>query len=100
MLLPCCVRNVQIYLYIQRGLFERHKLLFALMLANKVLLSAGKVRAVDLDVFLKGGSALDINSVRKKPKVRHGWQGPWATASNTRALGATAVTPGHWGPQQ
>jgi hypothetical protein len=29
--------------YIQRGLFERHKLLFALMLTNKVLVSAGKV---------------------------------------------------------
>lgn len=27
----------------QRGLFERHKLLFALMLTNKILVSAGKV---------------------------------------------------------
>lgn len=26
----------EIYLYIQRGLFERHKLIFALMLTNKV----------------------------------------------------------------
>ena len=26
----------EIYLYIQRGLFERHKIIFALMLANKV----------------------------------------------------------------
>ncbi len=26
----------EIYLYIQRGLFERHKIVFALMLANKV----------------------------------------------------------------
>ena len=25
-----------IYLYIQRGLFERHKLIFALMLTNKI----------------------------------------------------------------
>ena len=59
----------EIYLYIQRGLFERHKIIFALMLTNKILLSAGKIRAVDLDVFLKGGGALDINSIRKKPKV-------------------------------
>lgn len=58
----------EIYLYIQRGLFERHKLLFALMLASKVLVSAGKVKAADMDVFLKGGGALDIASVRKKPK--------------------------------
>lgn len=34
----------EIYLYIQRGLFERHKIIFALMLTNKILLSAGKVR--------------------------------------------------------
>jgi dynein heavy chain, axonemal len=58
----------EIYLYVQRGLFERHKLLFALMLANKILASARVVRASDIDVFLKGGGALDIASVRKKPK--------------------------------
>jgi hypothetical protein len=58
----------EIYLYIQRGLFERHKLLFALMLTNKLLLSAGVTKASDIDVFLKGGGALDIMSVRKKPK--------------------------------
>jgi dynein heavy chain len=58
----------EIYLYIQRGLFERHKIIFALMLTNKILASAGKVRASDVDIFLKGGGALDINSVRKKPK--------------------------------
>ena len=57
-----------IYLYIQRGLFERHKIIFALMLTNKVNVSAGKIAAKDVDIFLKGGGALDINSVRKKPK--------------------------------
>uniref|UniRef100_A0A383W453 AAA+ ATPase domain-containing protein n=1 Tax=Tetradesmus obliquus TaxID=3088 RepID=A0A383W453_TETOB len=57
-----------IYLYIQRGLFERHKLLFALMLTNKILVSAGKVKPQDVDILLKGGGALDITSVRKKPK--------------------------------
>lgn len=58
----------EIYLYIQRGLFERHKITFALMLTNKIAVSAGKIKVQDLDVFLKGGGALDINSVRKKPK--------------------------------
>ena len=58
-LLPSCM---------QRGLFERHKLLFALMLTNKILVNANKVKPADLDVFLKGGGALDISSVRKKPK--------------------------------
>ena len=59
----------EIYLYIQRGLFERHKIIFALMLTSKVLQSAGKVKGEEVDIFLKGGGALDINSVRKKPKV-------------------------------
>ncbi len=54
----------EIYLYIQRGLFERHKIIFALMLTSKILVSAGKVKAGDVDIFLKGGGALDINSVR------------------------------------
>lgn len=30
------------YLYFQRGLFERHKLVFALMLATRILAAAGK----------------------------------------------------------
>ena len=34
-----------IYLYVTRGLYESHKLVFALMLTNKVLLTAGKVRS-------------------------------------------------------
>jgi dynein heavy chain, axonemal len=58
----------EIYLYVQRGLFERHKLLFALMIANKIMASARVIRLSDIDVFLKGGGALDIASVRKKPK--------------------------------
>ncbi|CAG9462434.1 unnamed protein product [Pedinophyceae sp. YPF-701] len=57
-----------IYIYIQRGLFERHKLTFALMLTNKILVSAGAVKHRDVDIFIKGGGALDINAVRKKPK--------------------------------
>ena len=57
-----------IYLYIQRGLFERHKSIFALMLTNKVNVSAGTIGIEDVSIFLKGGGALDINTVRKKPK--------------------------------
>ena len=57
-----------IYLYIQRGLFERHKLTFALMLTNKIQVSA-KALSLDLvNLFLKGGGSLDIKSVKKKPK--------------------------------
>ena len=34
-----------------------------------------QIRAGELDVFLKGGGALDINSVRKKPRVRRPTKG-------------------------
>jgi len=57
-----------IYLYIQRGLFERHKIIFALMLTNKILVSAKKLDPTVINIFLKGGGSLDINQVRKKPK--------------------------------
>jgi dynein heavy chain len=43
------------YKYIQRGLFEQDKLTFALMLANRIELSAGHITQRHLDVFLKGG---------------------------------------------
>lgn len=33
----------QVYLYVQRGLFERHKLIFSFMLATRTLIAAGKV---------------------------------------------------------
>ena len=57
-----------IYLYIQRGLFERHKVIFALMLTNKIQVSAGALSPELVNIFLKGGGSLDIKSVRKKPK--------------------------------
>jgi len=57
-----------IYAYIQRGLFERDKITFALMMTNKILVSAGKIEDRQVNVFLKGGGSLDILSARKKPK--------------------------------
>ena len=57
-----------IYLYIQRGLFERHKLTFALMMTNKILVSSGELGPELVSVFLKGGGSLDIKSVARKPK--------------------------------
>jgi dynein heavy chain len=57
-----------VYLYAQRGLFERHKLIFALMLANKVACTAGTLAPETLSVFLRGAGSLDILTVRKKPK--------------------------------
>ena len=57
-----------VYLYVQRGLFERHKLIFALMLANKVGISAGTLDPGALGVFLRGAGSLDATTARRKPK--------------------------------
>ena len=58
----------EIYLFISRGLFECHKLIFGLMLATKVVVSSGAIKTEEMDCFLKMGAALDIASVRKKPR--------------------------------
>ena len=53
-----------VFLYILRGLFEAHKTIFALMLTNKILVSAKDITQKEVDIFLKGGSELDMSTVR------------------------------------
>ena len=53
--------------YINRGLYERDKLTFVLIVTLKVLITARRLRPADLTLFLRGGAALDINTARKKP---------------------------------
>ena len=55
------------YLYIGRGLFERHKDVFAAMMTIKVQLQADIINADQFGCYVKGGAALDINAQRKKP---------------------------------
>ena len=55
------------YRYMNRGLYERDKLTFVLIVTLKILITAKKLRATDLMLFLRGGAALDINQVRRKP---------------------------------
>merc|ERR1711871_213214 len=54
------------YRYINRGLYEKDKLLFVLLLTLKVLVTAQLLNLADQTLFLRAGAALDINSVRKK----------------------------------
>ena len=57
-----------IYRYINKGLYERHKLLFVLIITLKILVRDGRLDQSEVGVFLRGGAALDINSVKRKPK--------------------------------
>ncbi|KAJ1563094.1 Dynein heavy chain 5, axonemal [Cladochytrium tenue] len=53
--------------YMTRSLYEIHKIMFVLLLALKIDLSMGKIQHEEFRCFIKGGAALDINTVVKKP---------------------------------
>lgn len=54
------------YRYINRGLYEKDKLTFVLLVTMKILITAVLLKASDLTIFLRGGAALDINSVNMR----------------------------------
>lgn len=49
----------RVYRYINRGLFERDKVTFRLMMATKILIKDGKLTSADVGIFLKSGSGID-----------------------------------------
>ena len=53
--------------YMQRGLFERHKQLWALMLTIKTQVVAGQLEDAAVQTLLKGGGALDATSEKPRP---------------------------------
>jgi len=55
------------FFYMCRGIFERHKLIYTLMLTLKIQIKNGDLSAVEFQTLLKGGAALDINTEKRKP---------------------------------
>ena len=55
------------YRYINRVLYKQHKLTFVLLVMLKILVTAGHLKSSDVTLFLRGGAALDINGVQRKP---------------------------------
>jgi dynein heavy chain len=53
--------------YMQRGLFERHKTIWTLMLAMRIESNSGKLSGNQQKMLLTGGGALDINTEKPKP---------------------------------
>lgn len=55
------------YRYVNRGLYEQDKLTFVLLITLRILVTAGYIKSSDMTVFLRGGAALDVNNVQRKP---------------------------------
>ncbi len=55
------------YRYINRGLYEKDKISFKLIVLFKILVTAGKMEYRHINLFLRAGSGLDINQIRAKP---------------------------------
>jgi dynein heavy chain len=49
----------RVYYYINRGLFERDKTSFKMMMCTKILIKDGKLTSADVSLFLKAGAGVD-----------------------------------------
>ena len=57
----------EVWAFTSRSLYERHKLLFTLMMAIKVDFFRGIINYTEFMSFIKGGASLDLNAVTPKP---------------------------------
>jgi len=57
----------QVYRYTNRGLFERDKMMFKLMVTMKIMTVGSQLTGADVSMFLKAGSSLDIKAERANP---------------------------------
>jgi len=55
------------FFYMTRGVFERHKIIYVLLLTLKIQMKAGELDNQEFQILLKGGAALDINTEKRKP---------------------------------
>jgi len=53
--------------YMTRALFERHKIVYTLLLALKIAIKRGHLTDAEFNTLLKGGASLDLKSQKKKP---------------------------------
>ena len=57
----------EVYRYINRGLYEPHKIVFVFILTFKILVTTGMLSQQEFGLYLRAGAALNIASVKAKP---------------------------------
>ncbi|CAF0945608.1 unnamed protein product [Adineta steineri] len=63
----------EVWKYSSRGLYERDKVLYTLLLALKIDMQKGNVKPSEFQVLIKGGAALDMNAVEPRPDKMKKW---------------------------
>ncbi|CAF1560401.1 unnamed protein product, partial [Adineta ricciae] len=63
----------EVWKYTSRGLYERDKNLYTLLLALKIDMQKGNVKPSEFQVLIKGGAALDMNAVEPRPDKMKKW---------------------------
>lgn len=56
-----------IFKYKCRGLYEKHKTLFTILMTLKIDIERGNITRNQFEYFIKGGASIDLNSIRVKP---------------------------------
>lgn len=56
-----------IFKYKCRGLYEKHKTLFTILMTLKIDIDRGKITRDQFEYFIKGGASIDLTSINPKP---------------------------------
>ena len=57
----------KVYRYINKGLYETDRILFVLVFTMKIMVVAEVIPMSDITLFLRGGAAIDVKSVKPNP---------------------------------